>query len=82
MGNNRLVIPEARAAMKQLKKDVMKDSLQESALSPIQEPIGQGETTTYEAGKRGGAIGGEMMKRLVSLAEQHLQQEQQSRKNQ
>lgn len=37
----------------------------------VQEPDG-GSMTTREAGTKGGAVGGEMVKRLIELAQQEL----------
>src|ERR1700730_1302425 len=59
-----LLVPESRAAMDALKKDVLRDNaLQQASQSP--EAKDGGELTSRQAGKIGGPIGGSMVKRLV-----------------
>ncbi|OFW79419.1 MAG: hypothetical protein A2201_10505 [Alicyclobacillus sp. RIFOXYA1_FULL_53_8] len=64
-----LLVPEARAALDQLRDAVVVE--QSRSLAPYQ-PRDNGELTTRQAGKIGGAIGGSMISRLVAIAEQEL----------
>jgi small acid-soluble spore protein D (minor alpha/beta-type SASP) len=72
-----LLVPESRAAMDALKKDVLRDNaLQQASQSP--EAKDGGELTSRQAGKIGGPIGGSMVKRLVEIAEEQLAQSKES----
>lgn len=60
--NNQLVVPNARQGLERLKQEVA---------SEVGVPLSQGyngELTTRQAGK----IGGQMVKRMIALAEQQL----------
>lgn len=60
--NNQLVVPSARQGLERLKQEVA---------SEVGVPLRQGyngELTTRQAGK----IGGNMVKRMIALAEQQL----------
>ncbi|WP_067931010.1 alpha/beta-type small acid-soluble spore protein [Alicyclobacillus kakegawensis] len=101
---NRLLVPEARQAIDQLKQQVS-DEIQRSAPptppappltaagpgAPAAAPargqrarasvdktrsIDGGQLTTREAGELGGEIGGNMVKRLIEIAEQELAQKE------
>lgn len=62
--NNTLVVPQAKAALNQLKVEIA----QELSI-PFQANAYNGNLTTRDAG----AIGGNITKRLVQIAEQQLQ---------
>jgi len=98
-----LLVPEARAALDQLRDAVVVEQSRSFASHPheVSQPSGyaagasaspstqgvasrlgipyqlgdNGELTTRQAGKIGGAIGGSMIQRLISIAEQELARE-------
>lgn len=82
--NNRILVPEARPALDQLKVDVMKAKgyradHPDEAKFEIAEELGiplsnsyNGKLTAEEAGKIGGPIGGNMVKEMIRLAQQQL----------
>ncbi|PWI57181.1 small, acid-soluble spore protein, alpha/beta type [Sulfoacidibacillus thermotolerans] len=70
--HNRLLIPEARTAMAELKKEVVREVSSVQSIEKRHEVEVDQPMTTHDAGKLGGAIGGEMMKRLIELAQQEL----------
>jgi hypothetical protein len=78
----RLLVPEARAALDQMKSGLVSDNGQ-SVATPHSGPLfnsrhpqsDMGEMTTRQAGEMGGPIGGSMVKRLIEIAEQELAKE-------
>lgn len=84
MGRRRLLVPEARAAMQQLKVEAIdavhgrthhEKQQQETRVVPAPERQAQtdgGALTTSEAGRIGGPIGGEMVRKMVALAKAEL----------
>jgi small acid-soluble spore protein D (minor alpha/beta-type SASP) len=83
--NNKLLVPEARPAMNQLKNKVVTDKGYQTNGDPNQakfevaQDLGiplkkgyNGELTAKQAGKIGGNIGGSMVKEMVKMAEQNL----------
>lgn len=83
----RLLVPEARSALDQLKADVMNTFTPEQAKFesaqrqqiPLQQDGDNGELTAREAGKVGGPIGGQMVKKLIAMAQMQMMNEQQER---
>ncbi|ARU61998.1 hypothetical protein CBW65_14035 [Tumebacillus avium] len=83
----RLLVPEARSALDQLKADVMNTITPEQAKFesaqrqqiPLQRDGDNGELTAREAGKVGGPIGGQMVKKLIARAQMQMMNEQQER---
>jgi small acid-soluble spore protein D (minor alpha/beta-type SASP) len=80
----RLLVPEAREALDQLKADVMNAMTPEQAKFesakrqqvPLKKDGDNGGLTAREAGKVGGPIGGQMVKKLIALAQMQLVNEQ------
>lgn len=75
MGRRRkLLVPEARMALQSLKADVLREKTDVAVKSPSHPPNSpdKGSWTTSEAGKIGGAVGGQMIQRLVELAKEEL----------
>ncbi|MFS0574129.1 alpha/beta-type small acid-soluble spore protein [Sporosarcina sp. 179-K 3D1 HS] len=84
--NNRILVPEARPALDQLKQDVMKakgyradhpDGAKFEIADELGIPLSRGyngKLTAEEAGKIGGPIGGTMVKEMIKLAQQQLAQ--------
>jgi hypothetical protein len=81
----RLLVPESRPALERLKAQVMSRELGVGPLSPDQvkmevaKQVGvplkhgdNGELKTADAGKIGGTIGGNMVREMVKLAQEHL----------
>ncbi|ASS76117.1 hypothetical protein CIG75_14890 [Tumebacillus algifaecis] len=83
----RLLVPEARNALDQLKADVMQTMTPEQAKYESAQRQGialqtdgdNGELTAREAGKVGGPIGGQMVKKMIALAQMQMLNEQQER---
>ena len=80
----RLLVPEARDALDRLKADVMDtasaDAAKFESAKRQQVPLSagdNGELTAREAGKVGGPIGGQMVKKMIALAQQQMINEQQ-----
>ncbi|MCA0971709.1 alpha/beta-type small acid-soluble spore protein [Halobacillus litoralis] len=78
---NKILVPEARAGLDQLKSDIANTSNPEEAKYEIAKEKGipmqkgyNGQMSTRDAGKVGGSLGGQMVKELVRRAEQQLQQ--------
>ena len=100
MGRRRLLVPEARAAMNGLKKDVARELRRapEDALPDRRRPPAAGTLapppaspapgaeedggalTTEQAGRMGGPIGGNMVRRLIELAKDELAAEDPGRR--
>ncbi len=84
--NNKILVPEAREGLKQLKAKVMNaQGYDVNASQPddvkyeIAQELGipftngyNGKLTSEQAGKIGGPIGGHMLKELVKLAQEQL----------
>jgi Small, acid-soluble spore proteins, alpha/beta type len=82
---NRLLVPEARREMDQLKAQVMSRELGTGPMNPGEvkfevarrlgvplKPGDNGDLKTAEAGKIGGAIGGHLVREMVKRAEEAL----------
>lgn len=83
---NKILVPEARAALDQLKADVMKakgykvdEAAPHNVKFEIADELGiplsdgyNGKLTSEQAGKIGGPIGGNMVKEMVKLAQEQL----------
>jgi small acid-soluble spore protein D (minor alpha/beta-type SASP) len=86
--NRKLLVPESREAVDQLKGRIMNQNgyhveKPEDAKFEVAKEIGvpldkgyNGELTSKQAGKVGGNIGGSMVKEMVKLAEQQLNKKQ------
>lgn len=81
---NKLLVPEAREQVNQLKAKVAGTTNPEHAKFETAKEVGvpllpkdNGELTSKEAGKIGGNLGGNMVKEMVRMAEQQLQKKQQ-----
>ena len=76
---NKLLVPEARKQLDQLKAELMGTNNPEDAKFEVAKELGiplkegyNGQLTSAEAGKVGGRIGGSMVKELVKMAQQKL----------
>lgn len=76
---NKILIPEARRALDELKARVTNANSPNSAKFEVAEELGvplkhgyNGGLTSQQAGKVGGRIGGNMVKELVKLAQENL----------
>ncbi|SEM68029.1 small, acid-soluble spore protein, alpha/beta type [Lihuaxuella thermophila] len=82
---NRLLVPEARQGMEQFKTKVMNqvlgthfqdsDEIKMEVAKQLDIPLskeGNGDLKAEDAGKIGGAIGGNMVKEMIRLAEKNL----------
>lgn len=81
---NKILVPEARQGLDQLKAKVAGTSDPERAKFEIAEEVGvplkegyNGKLTSEEAGKVGGRLGGNMVKELVKMAQENLSEKQQ-----
>lgn len=81
---NKILVPEARQGLDQLKAKVAGTSDPERAKFEIAEEVGvplkegyNGKLTSEEAGKVGGRLGGNMVKELVKMAQENLSKKQQ-----
>jgi small acid-soluble spore protein D (minor alpha/beta-type SASP) len=80
----RLLVPGAREALDRLKSDVMDTITPEAAKLesarrqnvPLVAERDNGELTAREAGKVGGPIGGQMVKKMIALAQMQMMNEQ------
>lgn len=86
---NRILVPEARKQVDQLKADVMKakgytvdDEQPDAVKFEIAKELGiplskeyNGKLTSEQAGRIGGPIGGNMVKEMVRLAQEQLAKE-------
>lgn len=84
--NNRILVPGARQALDQLKADVMQaqgydvdKSAPNNVKFEIAEELGiplskgyNGKLTSEQAGKIGGSIGGNMVKEMVTMAQEQM----------
>ena len=85
----RILVPEARKQLDQLKADVMKakgytvdvnqpDSVKYEVAKELGIPLSEnhnGKLTSKQAGKIGGPIGGSMVKEMVRLAQEQMTKE-------
>jgi len=86
--NNRILIPQAREGLDQLKTRVMKDlgyeaSTPDSIKYEVAEENGiplsdgyNGKLTAEQAGKIGGPIGGSMVKEMIRMAQEQMAKKQ------
>ncbi|MFJ7933241.1 small, acid-soluble spore protein, alpha/beta type [Sporosarcina sp. NPDC096371] len=84
--NNKILVPEAREGLNQLKADVMKaQGYKVDTVDPgnvkyeIADELGipltkgyNGKLTSEQAGKIGGPIGGSMVKEMVRMAQEQI----------
>lgn len=76
---NKILVPEARQELDELKAKVMGTNKPEDAKLEVAKELGiplkqgyNGGLTSEQAGKVGGKIGGEMVKELVKIAQESL----------
>lgn len=76
---NKILVPEARAGLDQLKAKLNHQTNPENVKYEVAKETGvplkqgyNGDLTTREAGKVGGKIGGSMVRELVKMAQQSL----------
>ena len=73
MGRRRLLVPEAKEALNTMKQNVVAQHQGDSAAQNMASArIDKGQWLTKQAGEKGGAIGGEMVARLVQAAKEQL----------
>ncbi|GHI01319.1 alpha/beta-type small acid-soluble spore protein [Neobacillus kokaensis] len=77
---NKILVPEARKALDDLKAKVVQSQSPEDAKFEAAEEMGvplkkgyNGQLTSEQAGKVGGRLGGSMVRELVKMAQQNLQ---------
>jgi small acid-soluble spore protein D (minor alpha/beta-type SASP) len=77
--NSKILVPEARQALNDLKAQVAGTMNADQAKFEIAREIGvplrkgnNGDLTTREAGKVGGRLGGGMVRELVKIAQQSM----------
>ena len=80
---NKILVPEARQELDELKAKVTGTSKPENAAVEVAKELGiplkdgyNGQLTSFEAGKVGGKIGGSMIKELVKMAQENLKNNQ------
>ena len=80
---NKLLVPESRQQLDQLKAKVSGTSKPEDAALEVAKELGiplkegyNGKLTSEEAGKVGGRIGGNMVKELVRMAQESIEKDQ------
>lgn len=78
---NKLLVPEARKQVDQLKAKVANTKTPDEAKFEIAKELGiplhngyNGNLTSNQAGKIGGKLGGNMVREMIKLAEQQLKQ--------
>lgn len=76
---NKLLVPEAREQVKQLKAKVANTKTADEAKFETAKELGiplhdgkNGDLTSKQAGKIGGKLGGNMVREMIKLAEQQL----------
>ena len=76
---NKILVPEARQQLDELKAKVVGTNKPEDAKLEVAKELGiplkegyNGQLTSEEAGKIGGRIGGSMVKELVKMAQQKM----------
>lgn len=79
-GRNKILVPEARQALDELKARVSGTNKPEDAKLEVAKELGipledgyNGQLTSAQAGKVGGKIGGSMVKELVKLAQESME---------
>ena len=79
---NKILVPEARQELDQLKAKVSSANKPESAALEVAKELGiplkdgyNGKLTSAEAGKVGGKIGGSMVKELVRMAQENIKKD-------
>lgn len=77
---NKILVPEARKGLDQLKAQVVQSENPEAAKFEAAEEVGvplkkgyNGQLTSEQAGKVGGKLGGSMVRELVKMAQENLQ---------
>ena len=80
---NKILVPEARENLDQLKAKVSGTNKPEDAALEVAKELGiplkegyNGKLTSEEAGKVGGRIGGSMVKELVRMAQENIKKDQ------
>ena len=80
---NKILVPEARENLDQLKAKVSGTNKPEDAAVEVAKELGiplkdgyNGKLTSAEAGKVGGRIGGSMVKELVRMAQENMKKDQ------
>ena len=80
---NKILVPESRQALDQLKAKVSGTSKPEDAALEVAKELGiplkegyNGKLTSEEAGKVGGRIGGNMVKELIKMAQESMKKKQ------
>jgi len=80
---NKILVPESRQALDQLKAKVSGTSKPEDAALEVAKELGiplkegyNGKLTSEEAGKVGGRIGGNMVKELIKIAQESMKKKQ------
>ncbi|MCM3570661.1 alpha/beta-type small acid-soluble spore protein [Neobacillus mesonae] len=80
---NKILVPEARRSLDELKAKVVHSQNPENAKFEAAEEVGvplkkgyNGQLTSEQAGKVGGRLGGSMVRELVKMAQQNLQNKQ------
>ena len=80
---NKILVPEARENLDQLKAKVSGTNKPEDAALEVAKELGiplkegyNGKLTSEEAGKVGGRIGGSMVKELVRMAQENMKKNQ------
>lgn len=80
---NKILVPEARQQLDQLKAKVIGTGNPEDAALEVAKELGiplkdgyNGQLTSAEAGKVGGKIGGSMVKALVKMAQESIKKDQ------
>jgi small acid-soluble spore protein D (minor alpha/beta-type SASP) len=76
---NKILVPEARKGLDDLKAKVAGTQTSEEAKFEVAEEVGvplkkgyNGQLTAVQAGKVGGRLGGSMVKELVKIAQENL----------
>ncbi|MCM3768050.1 alpha/beta-type small acid-soluble spore protein [Neobacillus niacini] len=76
---NKILVPEARQGLDQLKAKVVQSQSPENAKFEAAEEVGvplkkgyNGKLTSEQAGKVGGRLGGSMVRELVKMAQENL----------
>jgi small acid-soluble spore protein D (minor alpha/beta-type SASP) len=79
VNNNRILVPEAKLGLNQLKAKVANATSPDAAKFEVAKDLGiplkngyNGELTSHQAGKVGGKMGGNMVRELVKMAQQSL----------
>jgi small acid-soluble spore protein D (minor alpha/beta-type SASP) len=75
----KILVPEARKGLDQLKAKIANSTTPEDAKFEIAEEVGvplkkgyNGELTSHQAGKVGGRLGGNMVRELVRMAQEDM----------